>query len=122
MSTEIIRVLIHDDGWPQIMCNVSSSTGTMQRESLYDTAGSNFEPHVLNALRSAVGTLIQKRRRNMQNGNETTSSETTQDRENDGGVQKGYAKKRVQKRAKSHVRKTGKSHSSGARKKGRSKK
>jgi len=101
-----IVVEVDDETWPMMNCVITSkaSHAEIRRQSLYDTAFTNFEVHVTNTLRAAVGIIIRERQ------NHGTSGQTGEDREDNGRVQTRYAAEWVEERAKSKVPKAGRGH------------
>lgn len=52
--------------WPKIKLIINGPNGRVQTtESVYDTAFTNFEVHVKNALQSTINEVLQKRKRGL---------------------------------------------------------
>lgn len=97
MAVKHVRLVIHDEHWPEIDCHIFHASGRLEvRVSPYDTALSNFELPVRNALLYAVQQLFQERKEGL----------NARSFQNDEGVQKRDAAQRVEKRPEGEVTKT----------------
>jgi len=59
---ERFEVTIHDE-WPYLKLVINGADSAGVTKSQYDTAQTNFEVHVRNALQKAVTKIIQRRKR-----------------------------------------------------------
>ena len=72
---KVIKIVINDRTWPDLTCTVDDwDGGLVGRGSLYDTASTNFEPLVTNALHKAVREIIKENKDASQRRTEVESA------------------------------------------------
>lgn len=95
----IIRVIIDDFQWPMLSAEVAWGERSISRDSVYDTAATNFEPMLTNALQFTVREIIQEMKTNGR-----------QDKKGDEGILTRETPQRVEERPESQKPEAGDRH------------